>query len=320
MRVTVLQIDNRLSEDATQSTLSPNRGIFSDQVCPVWDAALRLSFTTENRIRVLSRGWKYDFRESGNAMQPPWWWKVFAIHDIFEQDSDPRDLLVMWMDTDALVTNCHIDGPVSLATSDPAACMWISPDAPPARSPFNAGCFLVRGSAAGRTLMRTWCSLYDPGVWHRVPQPLQMQTSTSVRVGIEKQARDQQNHWMFTSGQWAGDAFEQGAFSQHILPHAKRYGVQSLPYYVFNEVHCESPHAKSITVHMSGHFALLPCRFDQQRCVNRRLHWRPFFWKTIHFADEKKWCASMCLPAIVVLVILLLWWWCKSSSGQSQQM
>ena len=257
-----------------------------------------------------TRGWTYDFRESGNAMQPPWWWKVFAIHDIFEQDPDPMDLLVMWMDTDALVTDCHTNEPVSLATSDPAACMWISPDAPPARSPFNAGCFLVRGSPAGRTLMRTWCSLYDPGVWHQVPQPIQPQESASVRFGIEKQPRNQQTRWTFTSGRWAGQAFEQGAFSQYILPHAERHGVQRLPYYVFNEAHCEFPHAKSIAVHMCGHLALLPCRLNQQHCVNRHLHWRPFVWDTVHHTNKKKW---MCI--VVVLVIVFLW--CHSSRGSS---
>ena len=54
MRLTVLQIDNRLREDATQANLLPSRGTFSGRLCPVLDAALRLSFTTENRIRVLS--------------------------------------------------------------------------------------------------------------------------------------------------------------------------------------------------------------------------------------------------------------------------
>ena len=312
MRLTVLQIDNRLSEDATNANLSPERGIFSDEIDPAQDAALRLAFTAENRLRVLSRGWKYDFRQWGDPMQPPWWWKVFVIRDIFEQDPDPVDLLVLWMDTDALVTECRIGGPVSLATNEPTACMWISPDAPPSRSPFNAGCFLVRGSPAGRTLMRTWCSLYDPGVWQRVLQPTQTSEPTAVRFGLEKQPLDQPTRWLFIAGRWAGDAFEQGAFTRHILPHADRYGLRRLPYYVFNEVRCEFPHARSITIHMSGHLAGLPCSVNEQRCVNHHMHWRPFVWKTMQsvlYTNEKKWIF------IMVLVVLALWWYKTQSSS-----
>ena len=313
MRLTVLQIDNRLSEDATKATLSPDRGIFFDRIDPVGDATLRLEFTAENRLRVLSRGWTYDFRPCGDPMQPPWWWKVFAIRDIFEQDPDPVDLLVMWMDTDALVTECRIGGPVSLATNDPTACMWIGPDAPPALSPFNAGCFLVRGSPAGRTLMRTWCSLYDPVVWQRVPQPIQTTDPTAVRFGLEKQALDQPTRWMFTAGRWAGDAFEQGAFARHILPHADRYGVRRLPYYVFNEVHCEFPHAKSIAIHMYGYLAGLPCRVNEQHCVNRRVHWRPIVWNTVYAVidtTEKKW-----IVVYTILMVLFFWWYKTQSSS-----
>ena len=77
------------------------------------------------------RGWSYLLRTTGHEDKPPWWRKVFAIRDLLVNDPQPDELLVLWLDSDAHMTECTGIDPVQLAQRDAAACMWISPDAPP---------------------------------------------------------------------------------------------------------------------------------------------------------------------------------------------
>ena len=84
----MLQIDDRLLEDWRQPPTDRTP-----------DAETRVQFTARNQIITRDRGWLYDLRVVGVENMPPWWWKVFAIRDIFQSDQTPEDLLIMWMDT-----------------------------------------------------------------------------------------------------------------------------------------------------------------------------------------------------------------------------
>ena len=158
MRLVVLQIDNRLPEDMHAVSFGS----------ATKDASMRVQFTFRNQEIIRKKGWVHDLRFTGDDDKPPWWWKVFAMRDLFLADPDPASLLVLWMDTDAVLADCTGSCPIQLAVNDPTACMWISPDEVPWRSPFNAGAFLIRGTATGQRLLDDWCKLYDPRMWQEV--------------------------------------------------------------------------------------------------------------------------------------------------------
>ena len=145
------------------------------------------------------------------------------------------------------------------------------PDAPGSASVFNAGVFLVRGTPAGRRILDDWCALYNRSLWTRVPWDGSSSSSVSVSLNIpDKQQRSLQNwRWQFLARTWAGEAFEQGTFVRHILPLATEYGIRSMPYYVFNEVHCVQPHRHSIAFHMYGNYSRLSCVGPSEGCVMR---------------------------------------------------
>lgn len=175
MRTLVLQIDDRLSEDWQMPVAQRTH-----------DAETRVRFTERNRSIACDRGWLYDLRVTGDENMPPWWWKVFALRDIFRSDPTPDDLLILWMDTDSLLNDeCSDWSPLEIATRDPDMSMWITPDAPPSDAVFNAGVFLVRGTPAGRRILDDWCALYNPSFWARIP----WSSSGSSRMGMSRYSR-----------------------------------------------------------------------------------------------------------------------------------
>jgi hypothetical protein len=280
MRTLVLQMDDRLEGDTALLQPSP-------------DAQIRLTFTRHNRTVAQGRGCAYQFQPGGHQENPPWWRKVFAMRDVFSNDPEPHELLVLWMDSDAMLTDCGSLDPSGLATRYPKNCMWISPDAPPAQSGFNAGSFLVRGTNAGRALLWEWCSKYNPHNWVRRRQS--ERPTMSVREGLEKQGLDQPLWWQNTVGGWAGPAFEQGSFAESFLPAADRYGIVIMPYYVFNEVDCKRPHQHSITVHLYGSHASRKCSLPHLPCVYRAVHWKPVIWFVSGWIRPKKNTSSVSL-------------------------
>ena len=239
---------------------------------------------------------------------PPWWWKVFAVRDVIRQDPNPDTLLVLWMDADAVLTPCGRMDPVQLALSDVGHCMWISPDAPPAQYAFNAGVFLIRGSVKGRQLMDAWCALYRPEHWQRVHNnPTTSVTNTTVLIGEDRQSSHRPWRWQHVVGSWGGEAFEQGSFCAHILPQAAHYGIVSLPYYVFNEVHCNAPHHHSLAVHMYGQHAAVQCE-EPQQCVGRSLHWQPILHRSWVFVVDHR----LLVALLTTLVIAMVWKWSRN--------
>jgi hypothetical protein len=273
LQLTVLQIDNRLQHDLQlQKTMLSH------------DARVRLQFVQRNRALTKARGWTHVIRSTGYEGIPPWWWKVFAIQEMFHLSDDPENLLILWMDTDAALTRtrcvfghgnttrceCMVTDPVRLAKKDIFHCMWFSPDVSMSRSPFNAGALLFRGTIAVRRLISDWVALYNPRMWKVVPIDGTHDTIPGhvVRTGLEKQLPVGSQKWVYTVGDWAGVAFKQRSFVQHILPKASVYGLRALPYYVFNEVHCTEPHRNNICVHLHGVHAVQDC--EEERCVLRQ--------------------------------------------------
>jgi hypothetical protein len=96
MRLTLLQMDDRLETDWQMP---------ADTRPP--DSRVRVEFVNRNRVLTQARGWSHVLRTTGYHHLPPWWWKVFAIRDLFHSDPDPSSLLVLWMDTDAALTPPH---------------------------------------------------------------------------------------------------------------------------------------------------------------------------------------------------------------------
>jgi hypothetical protein len=173
---------------------------------------------------------------------------------------------MVFVRTSTMRPQCTGTDPVRLAENDVLKCLWMSPDVSVMQSPFNAGAFLVRGTVSGRRLIADWCALYDPNMWtttHAGP-PASTDHDT-VRTGLQKQSNAAPRRWKNTVGSWAGEAFEQGSFVKHLWPRANQYGVQALPYYVFNEVDCTHPHNDSVCVHLHGVYVVRPCGPEQ--CV-----------------------------------------------------
>lgn len=210
MRLVVLQIDDRIAEDAVLHPSARSK-----------DATMRLQFLADNQRRVAERGWEHDLRLTPyDADMPPWWWKVFAIRELMQRDAQPASLLVLWMDTDAMLSTCRMTDPLRLARCYPSSCMWISPDAPQFHlAPFNAGVFLVRGSPAGRRLMDAWCALYRPSHWTRIINEATPPSSETVVTGLERQPRGRRWRWQHIVGPWAGKAFEQAGRVRCVPSH-----------------------------------------------------------------------------------------------------
>ena len=192
-------------------------------------------FLAHNRLRCSQeKGLEYVFYDRApddgiEATVPPYWWKVWAIRRMLLRDDHDTDA-ILWMDSDAYLGPAD---PRGLLRADRSSSMWISPDTPPLHhSLFCAGAFLVRNNAQGRAIFDRWWSLYQPDMWHRDEGP--------------------DGRWR-CDGPWAGPAYEQGAFVDHILQQTEyQKHIRVMPYYVFSACNWWCPCANTIVVHLSG--------------------------------------------------------------------
>lgn len=162
-----------------------------------------------------------------DASLPPWWWKVFCMRKLMSERPDVD--LMMWLDSDAFLCQYEKRNPQHLAAEQPDVNMWVSPDAFPDPSEFNAGSYIVRNNAVGHQILDEWVSLYDATRW----------TKSNGR-------------WK-SQGPWAGLDYEQGSFAKHLLPKAS-YRIQQLPSYVLNHPSCRKLSDSTISVHLYGDF------------------------------------------------------------------
>jgi hypothetical protein len=204
MRLLVLQIENR-------------------------DDPMLNAFMKMNRDMCQKHGAEYMFLDSSTVNAPPYWWKVFEIDRIMQNRNDID--LIMWLDSDAFLSQWKRNNPIQLAMQYPKANVFVSPDAPPKYSAtFCAGSFLIRNNETGRRLVDKWKDLYNKERW-----------------------TNKNGHWK-TEGSFGGLDYEQGSFIEHFLSQAKEWGIIILPYYIFNETNCKSPHHDSISTHLAGHY------------------------------------------------------------------
>lgn len=173
-------------------------------------------FVKRNQAYCDLHGYKYLLVNQDDGILPPYWTKVKLV-----QDHVPHYRGVMWLDTDAvMVSSTSIE---SLFPSDKH--MMFSPDAPlwALQSPFNAGVWMVRNTEQGNAILKKWMDCYRPEQWNK-------------------------NGSVWTSmGIWAGDTYEQGAFSSFVLPHVATW-VHSVDWSVLQDV-------KKTEVAFSLHFS-----------------------------------------------------------------
>jgi len=150
------------------------------------------AFVDRNRAYCQRHGYDYQMVTEDDGTMPPYWTKVSLAQRRLKMYKG-----VMWLDTDAvIVSETAIE---SLVPKDKH--MLFAPDAPlwALRSPFNAGVWMVRNTEQGHSIMNQWMERYDPNQWYK--------EGASWR----------------SNGIWAGDTYEQGAFSSFVLPNVKNW-------------------------------------------------------------------------------------------------
>ena len=134
---------------------------------------------------------------------PPYWTKVQLAIDTLEDGYEG----VMWIDTDAVVVKNKPIQTFFQGTHD----MVCSSDSTrwALVSPFNAGIWMVKKS--GLDILQQWMSTYNKDNW----------TFDGSK-------------W-HSNGIWAGDTYEQGSFSNRILPIYKER-IHTVPWTVFQDI------------------------------------------------------------------------------------
>jgi hypothetical protein len=229
------------------------------------------SLIQRNKDVATKYGFDHVFLSHGDETIPHYWQKVFALDQLMHERKDID--LFMWLDSDAFIIQWSKKNVFHLVSNDSQNVMWISPDAPKYYASFCAGAFLVRNNSQGRDIIGRWKSLYQPKMW----------------------TKHDNGSWI-SNGEFAGPYYEQGAFIEHILPHANELGIKVLPYYVFNEINCDSPNPASITVHLAGNYK------DQEKkdeCTHTIKTVEPFAEQQIMMTFGV-WCALVILVLMIV--------------------
>jgi hypothetical protein len=168
-----------------------------------------------------AHGYHYEFSRQTETDIPPHWNKIFLVERFLGAGYD----IVAWLDSDAVVHDFSI-AIESLFEKDTG--FVFSSDLPiwRAESPINAGVFFARGEF-GRTLMREWGALFPAPLW-----------------------RKKDNTWNFAEHAWAGPAYEQGAFSEKLLPRYKGPALRQLPWQILQSPY---PQPGAFTLHFPNH-------------------------------------------------------------------
>lgn len=184
-------------------------------------------FIAHNASEAARQRFRHVVHRRGIDGLPPWWWKVFGLRKLM--DEHPEADLVMWVDSDAYLSPNALQNIRKMAREKENV-MWLSPDAPAWDSAFCAGAFVVRNDARGRSLMDRWVGLFDRARW----------------------TRDEATGKWEAKGAWAGPDYEQGSFTQHLMPDASSLGIAQQDWRTFSEVNCEAPDERCVAVHLAG--------------------------------------------------------------------
>jgi hypothetical protein len=152
----------------------------------------------ENKEYAQKHGYTYKFINSGYTDIPPYWRKVAIAKELL-----PKYKGVLWLDTDAVI----FDSSKSLESLTKSRhSMFVARDNWRAKkNHFNAGVWLIKNTPEMNTLMSDWKNLYNKDDW----------------------LKNSQGNW-HTRGNWANITYEQGSFTQSILPKYKKY-IKWLP-------------------------------------------------------------------------------------------
>lgn len=130
--------------------------------------------------------------------RPEYWQKVAHVQNVLQDDTYGCDY-VMWMDTDAVLTERPSVVLDKLIANADTADFIAAPDNQvmdewTQKSPFNAGVFVVKNTESGQNLMQEWQDHWDK---------------------VQDLWTEDNGNWS-TETQWGGEAYEQGAFAAHF--------------------------------------------------------------------------------------------------------
>jgi hypothetical protein len=175
-----------------------------------------------NRAYAERHGYSYKLLRRTDLDIPTYWLKPRLCEQALRSGSD----IVAWLDSDA--TFHALDGRIEdlfIGTES----MVGAGDNPAWSSIFNAGVFFARG-ACGAQIMRRWFELFDPTLW-------------SKRDG----------RWT-CDAEWAGAAYEQGAFVAHLAEELAASGDLRLA--DWKQLQSPIPLPQSFTLHFPRVYGL----------------------------------------------------------------
>ena len=167
---------------------------------------------------------------------PPYWSKVFEIIDLIQERKDID--YIMWLDSDAILVN--YENLKQLIKNNLSIIFFGSVDSFIWPGKFNAGAFVVKNNENAYDLMKFWGGLFDQSKWYK-----------------------KNDKWK-TNAKWAGEDYEQGSFTKHILSnHKYRSQMLILSARVFQNITCSYIPDGAISVHLAGILKNLP---TAQKC------------------------------------------------------
>jgi hypothetical protein len=184
------------------------------------DSELALYKRLIDKNSAYCRAKRYDhyfLRECGIDL-PVYWLKPHIVGNFLERGYD----IVLWLDTDAVIHNFDFSIE-SLFLNDDA--VVFAPDNPGWDAKFNAGVFACKGRT-GLEIMKAWANLYPADHWQKIGEK-----------------------WS-CSRAWAGSSYEQGAFSEQIIPRYQKH----LRCVSWQLLQSPFPLPGSFTVHFAGVF------------------------------------------------------------------
>jgi hypothetical protein len=173
-----------------------------------------------NQTYAARHGYDYLFLDRVYYDLPVYWQKPKLVRHFLSTGYD----MVAWLDTDAVVHD--LDRRIE-TLFEGAEQMVAAGDNPHWDSPFNAGVFVARG-AGGVAMMDRWSELFPAERWTR--------TETA---------------WICDED-WAGPAYEQGAFNGRLLEGFKASGALRLV--DWHVLQSPFPMDGAFTVHFAGPF------------------------------------------------------------------
>ena len=188
-------------------------------------------FMKSNEIICKSNDMEYVFLKKSSELVPPYWAKVFEIKKLMDKNKYVD--YILWVDSDAFFINFTKERFSKFLEKYNDYSFIGTPDMPPWTGKFNAGVFIIKNNKIGNEMINKWITYYHKDVWN-------------YNKTTDK--------WK-TDATWAGDEYEQGSFSTHILTNPKfSNDIIMVPYYYLNNNNCSDHQDETILVHLAGDY------------------------------------------------------------------